>query len=46
MWGNTYLSYLVKLFLKQMKIVRIIHGVRPRTHTKPLFEDAKILDVF
>ena len=30
----------------QEKIVRINHGVRPRTHTVPLFEDAKILDVF
>ena len=40
------LTILEKLFLMQKKIVRIIHGVRPRTHTKPLFEDAKILDVF
>ena len=45
-WGNTYVTYLEKLFLMQKKIVRIIHGVRPRTGTKPLFEDAKILDVF
>ena len=45
-WGNTYVAFLEKLFPMQKKIVRIIHGVRPRTHTKPLFEDAKILDVF
>ena len=32
-WGNTFASYLEKLFLMQKKIVRIIHGVRPRTHT-------------
>ena len=30
----------------QKKIVRIIHGVRPRTHTKPLFEGAKILNIY
>ena len=45
-WGNTYVTYLEKLFLMQKKIVRIIHGVRPRTGTKPLFEDAKLSDVF
>ena len=44
-WGDTYVTYLEKLFLMQKKIVRIIQGARPRTHTKPLF-DAKILDVF
>ena len=33
-WGNTYVTYLEKLFLMQKKIVRIIHGVRPRTGTK------------
>ena len=33
-WGNTYVTYLEKLFLMQKKIVRIIHGVRPKTGTK------------
>ena len=28
------------------KVVRIIYGVKPRTHTKPLSEDVKILDIF
>ena len=28
------------------KAVRIIYGVKPRTHTKALFEDVKILDIF
>ena len=28
------------------KAVRIIYGVKPSTHTKPLFEDVKILDIF
>ena len=30
----------------QRNVVRIIYGVKPRTHTKPLFEDVKILDIF
>ena len=29
----------------QKKTVQIIHGVRPRTTTKPLFEGAKILNI-
>ena len=45
-WGNIYVTYLENMLLMQKKIVRIIDGGRPRTHTKPLFEDAKILDVF
>ena len=40
-WGNAYVSYPEKLFLMQKKIVRMIHSVKPKTHTKPLFEDAK-----
>ena len=45
-WGNTYITYLDKLYTMQKKVVRIIYGVKPRTHTKPLFEDVKILDIF
>ena len=45
-WGNTYITYLDKLYLMQKKAVRIIYGVKPTTHTKPLFEDVKILDIF
>ena len=45
-WGNTYVIYLEKLYRMQKKIVRIMHGVKPRTHTKPLFEEAKILNIF
>ena len=45
-WGNTYVTYLEKLYLMQKKIVRIMHGVKSRTHTKPLFEGAKILNIF
>ena len=36
-WGATYQSHLSKLMILQKKLVRIIHGVPPRTHTKPLF---------
>ena len=39
-WGNTYVTYREKLYLMQKNIVRIMHGVKPRTHTKPLFEGA------
>ena len=45
-WGNTYVIYLEKLYLMQKNIVRIMHGVKPRTHNKPLFEGAKILNIF
>ena len=45
-WGNTYITYLDKLYLMQKKAVRIIYGVKPRTHTTPLFEDVKILHIF
>ena len=41
-WGNTYITYLDKLYIMEKKVVRIIYGVKPRTHTKPLFEDVKI----
>ena len=30
----------------QKKDVRIIYGVKARSHSKPLFEDVKILDMF
>ena len=44
-WRNTYITYLDKLFIMQKKAVRIICRVKPRTHTKPLFEEVKILDI-
>ena len=34
------------MYLMQKKIVRIMHCVKPRNHTKALFEDAKILNIF
>ena len=44
-WGSTYQSHLSKLVILQKKIVRIIHGVPPRTHTEPLFSELDILKV-
>ena len=44
-WGSTYQSHLSKLVILQKKIVRIIHGVPPRTHTEPLFSELNILKV-
>ena len=32
-WGNTFTSYLDELYKMQKKIVKIIAGVRPRTHS-------------
>ena len=47
MWGgNTYKTYLNKLLILQNKIIRIIAGVKPRTHTEPLFKSLNILNVF
>ena len=45
-WGNTYKTYLNKLVILQKKIIRIIAGVKPRTHTEPLFKALNILNVF
>ena len=44
-WGNVSSSALQKLIILQKRAVRIISGVPPRTHTPPLFEKLKILDI-
>ena len=44
-WGSTYQGHLSKLVILQKKIVRIIGGVPPRTHTEPLFSDLNISKV-
>ena len=44
-WGSTYQSHLSQLVILQKKIVRIILGVPPRTHTDPLFSELNILKV-
>ena len=42
-WGEAYDVHKYALVVQQKKIVRIISGVPPRTHTKPLFSKLKIL---
>ena len=42
-WGlacQTHLDYLIKL---QKRVIRIIVGVHPRTHTEPLFRKLNLL---
>ena len=45
-WGNTYSTYLKKLFILQKRIVRVIAGVKPREHSEPLFKMFDILTIF
>ena len=45
LWGSTYHSYISKLEVLQKRIIRIIAGVNRREHTKPLFNDLRILTV-
>ena len=44
-WGSAYPIHLQSVMILQKKLVRIISGVKPRTHTIPLFENMKILTV-
>ena len=44
-WGNIPITTLNKLVVLQKRAVRIICGVHPRTHTGPLFEELKILNM-
>ena len=44
-WGTAAAVHLHRLHLFQKKIVRIICGVPPRTHTDPLYKDLKILNI-
>ena len=39
------MSYLDKLYKMQKKIVIIIAGVRPQTHSEPLFQQCEILNI-
>ena len=45
MWGAVYQSHLSKLVILQKRVVRVIHGVPPRTHTEPLFLELNVLKV-
>ena len=44
-WGSTYGVHLADLIVLQKKIVRIICGVPPRTHSLPLFKQLEILSI-
>ena len=44
-WGSAYPIHLKSVKTLQKKLVRIISGVKPRTHTIPLFEKLKILTI-
>lgn len=36
-WGNSYFTNLMPLFILQKRAIRIINGVAPREHTTGLF---------
>ena len=44
-WGTAASVNLNRLHVFQIKIVRIIFGVHPRTHTEPFFKAMNILDI-
>ena len=44
-WGTTASVHLHRLHVLQKKIVRIIFGVHPRTHTEPLYRVLHVLNV-
>ena len=44
-WGSAYQCHLKDLTILQKRIVRVISGVPPMTHTDPLFKELKILSI-
>ena len=44
-WGTAASIHLHRLYVLQKKIVRIICGVHPRTHTEPLYKSLNILNI-
>ena len=45
-WGNSAITHLEKIHRLQKKIIRIVCGVRPRTHSQPLFDKLKVMTVY
>ena len=45
-WGNTYKTNIVPLFLKQKKVIRIICKAKYLDHTSELFHKLNVLNVF
>ena len=44
-WGAAYSVHMNDIIVLQKKTVRILCGVRPRTHSIPLFEELQMLNV-
>ena len=44
-WGKAANTHLDKIHILQKKIVRIISGVPPRTHSQPLFDKLKVMTI-
>ena len=44
-WGATYQTHLQKLITLQKKVVRIIYGAKPRSHSLPLFKTLGVLQL-
>ena len=45
-WGKTYRSNLDGIITLQKRVIRILAGVHPLTHTEPIFSRLKILKFF
>ena len=45
-WGNTYKSHLLKLYIYQKKAVRIITKSNKRSPSAPLFKNLQILSIY
>ena len=45
-WGKSASIHINKIHILQKKIVRIISGVPPRTHSLPLFDKLKLMTVY
>ena len=45
-WSSTYPSSLNRILLLQKRIIRIVANADYLSHTKPLFKNLKILDIF
>ena len=45
-WGNTYTTNLMPLYLKQKKAIRIVCNVKYRDHTPELYYNMKLLTIY
>ena len=42
-WGSTYTTHTMKLFIVQKKVIRIIYGIKRRESTETAFTDLEIM---